>query len=203
MKIDFVWSFIYEEQMHLPEGSFYDRNKAEKEVLEFIKLLRKDWKPIEKDVLLYIEKVSGLKWKKEELKCYVVSLSKHMPISDPLTISIKFKAGEEIFELTKERFLDMMIHELIHNLFIQNSNVLTSYFKNLINGKYGSTNWNTAIHIPLHAIHEKVFLKFFSKERFDEELESCSYYPEYKESWEIVMKEKSDKILEDMRRSII
>lgn len=202
-KVDFIWSDIYQENIHLPIGTNYDSVKFEKESLEFIEKVKLDWCQIEKDMFKYMEKITGLSWKLEDIKCYFLHISSYLPISDPLTISINLWTLDEIFTLSKERFIDMLVHELIHNLFIQNKNLLNPYFKELLNGRYGNFSVNTACHIPVHAIHEQIFLKFFGEKRLAEEIESCKYYPDYKESWKIVRKIKGLNIIQDMKKSVL
>jgi hypothetical protein len=130
-------------------------------------------------------------------------MSEFGPISDPLTIPIQLKHKKEIFTLTIERFFDMLTHELIHNLFIQNKDRLNKYFDSLINKKYKNLSWNITIHIPVHAIHKEIFDKFFEKKRFKEEIKACSYYSEYKKAWDVTLKEGSKKIIGDLRKSLI
>jgi len=197
MQVEFKYSFIYEQQIHHP-GEF-DFNIVENEVKNFISNLKSDWNRVEKDLIDYLQKITNLKFKSNKINCYVVHTSSYMPISDPLTIAINLKTDNGTFGLEKERYLDMMIHELIHNLFIENEKETDRYFKELFSGKY-SNNWNISIHVLVHAIHKKIFDKFFSKERLDEELEISNYYPDYKEAWDIVMKEGEDSIIENLKR---
>ena len=191
MNVEFRWSFIYEIQHH-PER--FDPSKIEEESKDFIVSLIEEWNKVKEGVISYIEELTNLKYKSQKINCYVIHTSTMNPISDPLSIAINFKMGDEIFTLTKERFVDMMIHELIHNLFIENEKETKEYFNKLLSGMY-SDNWNISTHVLIHAIHKKIFEKFFEKKRFDEEIESSSYYPDYKTAWEIVEKEGSDEII--------
>ena len=125
-----------------------------------------------------------------------------MPISDPLTIPIQFESGNEILSLTPERFIDMMIHELIHNLFIQNNKEMGDYFK-FISKKYEKEEFDTSIHLLLHAIHKKIFEKYFEKARLKEEIKMNSFYPNYKRSWEIVNEQGEDFIIKEFKDYII
>jgi hypothetical protein len=201
-KIKFIWSDIYQEKVHLPINMDYNHFKFEKDSREYISKVIMDWAGIEKEILSFMAELVGLKWKSQEISCYYLYVSPYLPISDPLTISISLSTPEGIFTLSKERFIDMLIHELIHNLFIQNKDELTKYFEVLLKGKYGSSNIITASHIPLHAVHEQIFLRFFAKERFDEEIEISDYYPEYKESWDIVKRVGGLNIIKDIKESV-
>jgi len=202
-KIEFRWSFIYQEEIHLLKNEKYNRDVWEKYVESFIHKLKKEWNKNGYDILKYMEQITGLKWKENKIICYVIKMSEFGPISDPLTIPIQLKHKKNIFTLTTKRFFDILIHELIHNLFIQNKDKLSKYFDSLINKKYKNLSWNIAIHVPVHAIHKEIFDKFFEKRRFKEEIEACSYYPEYKKAWDLVISEGSKKIIEDLRKSLI
>ena len=199
IKVNFIWSSIYEQTIHAPSiDEEFDYKKSKEFVNSFIKEIEPLWKKIEDKIFNYCENMTDLKWKKKEIVAYVIKISSIMPISNPLTIPIQFKSREKIFTLSKERFIDMMIHELIHNLFIQNEKEMKDYF-NFILKKYKDENFNTSIHLLLHAIHKKIFIKFFKKERLNQEIEMNKFYPDYKRSWEIVKKEGENKIINDFK----
>lgn len=202
-KIEFRYSFIYQEEIHLPKIKNYNREIWEKEVNALILKIKKEWAKLSKHVLKYMEKITKLKWKEDKIICYVIKLSEFGPISDPLTIPINLKYKKNIFTLNVDRFIDVFVHELIHNLFIQNENKIDRYFEELINKKYKSLPWNTKIHIPVHAIHKKIFDKFFGEQRLKKEIKACSYYPEYRKAWEIVLEEGENKIIKKLKQSII
>jgi len=198
-EVDFVWSFIYEQIIHNPTvDERFDSERYEKFVNSFIKKIKPIWKKLEQEIFDYCKKITGLKWKKDNIVVYVIKISSIMPISDPLTIPIQFQSEKEIFSLTPEKFIDMMIHELIHNLFIQNGEEIGNYFEYILR-KYKKEDFDTAIHLIVHAIHKKIFLKFFSRERLNKEIKDCSFYPPYKRSWEIVNEKGEDRIIEEFK----
>ena len=55
------------------------------------------------------------------------------------------------------------------------------------------------MHLIVHALHEKVMISVFDKERLNSEIKSNEYYPEYKRSWKIVQENGSDKIIEEFK----
>jgi len=202
-KINFKWSFIYQEEIHLPKSIKYNREFSEKYVKNFIKEVSGKWEKIGNDILKYMEDITNLKWKKSEIECYVIEVSQFGPISDPLTIPISLFCKDQISSLSVDRFIDMLIHELIHNLFVQNEDkIMDNYFNYLIK-KYKGVGWNAAIHVPVHAIHKEIFMKFFDNKRLQSEIDACSYYPEYSKAWEIVMKEGSKRIIKTMKKFLI
>ena len=197
VKINFVWSFVYQESIHSKnvKSEIYDLESYKKYVLDFIKEVKVLWEKVESDVLEYIEKISMLKWKKKEIDCYVIKISNFGPISIPLTIPIHLETERGVSTLTHERFIDFLVHELIHNIFSQNEKKTDKYFDYLILEKYKNESFNTAIHVPVHAIHKKIFLKYFNKERLDNEIKMSGYYPDYKKAWDIVNKRGEDLII--------
>ncbi len=199
VKINFIWSFIYEQAIHnLTVKENFDYEKYQKYIEDYLKKVKNIWKSKEKQVLNSCEKITSLKWKKKEISVYVIKRSSIMPISDPLTIPIQFESEEGIFSLSPERFVDMMVHEIIHNLFIQNEEEMGNYFKFILD-KYKNEDFDTAIHLLLHSIYKKIFEKHFNKDRLDEEIEMSSFYPSYKKSWEIVNKIGEDSIIKEFK----
>jgi len=185
--------------LHIPRGVKYDINKSTATADAFISNVKKKWNPLESQVLGYISRVSGLKWKRKEITCYVPKISWAAPFSDPLTIPITTFKNKKTYTKSVDRFIDVLTHELIHNIFIDNEKELHRYFKHLIHKKYKRFKFATAIHVPLHAIHEKVFHKFFSRNRLKSEINFCKNWSAYNASWEIVLKEGNEAILKDLK----
>lgn len=199
VKINFVWSFIYEQTIHNPTvKENFDYEIYKRYIENYLKKIKNIWKTKEKQVLNSCEEITGLKWKKESISVYIIKISSIMPISDPLTIPIQFESGEEIFSLTPERFVDMMVHEIIHNLFIQNEEEMGNYFEFILE-KYKNEDFDTAIHLLLHSIHKKILKKHFDQKRLYEEINMSSFYPSYKKSWEIVNKVGEDVIIKEFK----
>jgi len=204
-KVNFVWSFIYQSDIHsiFVKTENFDLNKYESFIMKFKTELEKEWLGKEREILTYMEEISGLKWKEKKVDCYLIKRSIFMPISVPLTIPIELEHEENIYPITKERFIDTLVHELIHILFFQNENIGNKYFDYLISKRYSKEQFNTAIHVPVHAIHKKIFLKFFKKDRFEEELRMSDFYQDYKKAWDIVNEEGEDEIIEELRSYVL
>lgn len=199
----FKSSWIYQTIIHSSPGFVYDSEKI-KEVESFISKIEGLWRPIENKVLSFISEVSSISWEsKSPINCYVVHTSHFLPLSDPLTIPMNFDSGKKIYGISPARFIDFFIHELIHNLFIQSSlKQLSSYFRWINhNCPYRGSNENVNVHISVHALLKKVFLKFFDEKRLKEEVEQASFYPDYKEAWGIVTKIGEDRVLNDILKN--
>ena len=195
-KIIFQYSWLYD-QNWIKWIKIYKRYKIQynhtiKEILNYIKNIDKYWKKYEKPILKELSQISRLKWKSKEIPCYVVGDC--VPFSDPLTIGM-YK--------DKDWFVNNLIHELIHQLFTQNGNIEKSKRAwNYINRKYRDKPFNTRIHIPLHAIHSHIYLRFFNEKRLSRDIKLIKFLPEYKKSWEIVREEGYKKIISEFRERV-
>src|SRR3989344_4484529 len=68
--------------------------------------------------------------------------------------------------------------------------------------KDAKENRSVRIHIPLHAFHAHIYLKFFGRKMFERELRIMTKYPEYKRSWNIVQKEGYASIIKEFKARI-
>lgn len=167
---------------------------SEKVIRQYIKKVEKLWRKDEKKILAELSKISGLKWKYKEITCFVVGRCR--PFSHPLTIPI--------YKKHPNAFIDTLIHEMIHQLFIQPGNLKRSrkvweYF----NRKYKNQHFITIIHIPLHAMYFHIFLKFYNDKRLNKDIEWSVAFPSYKRSWDIVQKEGYQNIVKEFRKRLI
>ncbi len=109
--------------------------------------------------------------------------------SDPLTLRIYNKT---------DYCVDVLIHELIHQLLTQNEAGNWNVWK-YFHEKYKAESFKTRIHIPVHAIHWYIYLKFFSEKRLKRDIELDSKHFEYKKSWDIVAKEGYLNIIQNLK----
>ena len=157
-KIIFKYSRIYDE---IWRAGFLKKNSreyypSERKILNYIKKIEKVWRGYERKILTELSNVTHLKWKVRSIYCYVVGRCK--PISEPLTLPL--------YEKHPDFFVDMLTHELIHNLFIQEGNLKkTKKAWNYFQKKYKKESPRTIIHILLQAIHTHIYLKFFNERR--------------------------------------
>jgi hypothetical protein len=194
MKIVFKYSWIYDDQFRQGYKSFKDKPSykypSKEMILKFKNELEALWKKDGDSVLAELSKVTGLKWKEEKITCYIVGWS--MAFSDPLTLPV-YKNAQDGF--------DSLTHELVHQLFIQNEEKEDAVWKYFLTA-YKNEPYNTRIHIPVHAIHEHIFRKLFSKERLEDEIKVMASYKDYKRSWEIVTKEGYKNIIKKFKQRL-
>lgn len=162
------------------------------QVRTYIKKVEKIWRKHEKKVMTEISKTIGLKWT-EDVKCYVVGHAR--AFSDPFTMSMAKDPND---------FIDTLIHELMHQILaVQKGNrKRTSKAWDYIYKNYQKEFITTKNHIPVHAIHKHIYLKFFGNKRLQKDIKSCQKWPAYKISWEIVEKEGYENIIREFRKRI-
>jgi len=161
-----------------------------KKIESYTMAVKKVWKKEEKSILKEMSKITGLKWKEKKIICYVVGIGRSY--SDPLTVRL-FK--------NKSDFVDILTHELIHQIQMQNSSRIKNWFK-YINKKYKTETGLTRGHILLHAIHWKILEKMFGKGRLKKNIKSLQKLKDYKRAWKIVEKEGADEIIKKFKKII-
>ncbi len=185
-KIIFRYSWIYDQ---IWKGN-KKKYPSQRKILDYIKEIEKLWKRYEKKILSELSKISHLKWKSKFIYCYIVGRCK--PFSDPLTIPV-YK--------NKNYFIDVLTHELIHQLFIQNLRQSKKAWAYIFK-KYKKESHTTKIHIPLHAIHTHIYLKFYGEKRLNRDIKLISFLRDYKKSWEIVQREGYQNIIREFTKRI-
>ena len=186
-KILFKYSWIYDniwkDYLILKKGKSKEEFLSQKKITNYLKIISKLWDKEEKKILKEISNSSKLKWRRKQIVCYIISAGKS--ISDPLTIKI-FK--------NKNDFIDLLIHELIHQILTQNKNQVSKYIKYL-RKKYKDKSLTTQNHIILFAIYTKIMLKLFNKKRLNREFKRAKKKGEYLDAWKIMDEEGYENIL--------
>lgn len=189
-KIIFKYSWVYDQNWK-KWIKLYDKSSKKYpsyyEIQRYIKKVEKLWREDEEKVLIELSKKMGLKWKEKTIACYIVGRCREF--SDPLTMPIHYKP---------DYFIDVLVHELIHQLLIQNEGVCWSAWK-YFHEKYKDDEFNTRIHVPVHALHWHIFMRFFGEKNLKRELKIMGKYPDYKRAWDIVRQEGYGSIIKEFK----
>ena len=148
MKIDFHYSTIYDDMLTEMSKKRQDLYQV-REVTTFMDKFEKEWKKKENKIISAIEKNSKLKFKKN-ITAYFVRNMLFAGISAPLTIR---------FNKHIKKTETILIHELIHNVFIQNKEKAVK----LIAKTYPEEDWSFKIHIPVLLIQKRVFQTIYGQ----------------------------------------
>ncbi|HUW72101.1 MAG TPA: hypothetical protein VMV66_02875 [Candidatus Humimicrobiaceae bacterium] len=192
-KIIFKYSWIYDQTWK--EG-WLARKKTKnypssKKVFNYIKKVRRTWKKEEKRALQEISRITDLKWKSKSIDCYVVGRCR--PFSYPLTMPI--------YEKYPDYFIDVLTHELIHNIFIQNEKETEKAWR-FFEKKYKKESRITKNHIVLHAIHSHIYSKLYNEKRLKRNIKFTNRFPDYKKSWQIIQKVGYRNIIDEFVKRI-
>lgn len=187
-KTQFHRSHIYDQRLAHPKGFVMPKDSF---IYKNTRKLELKWRKIEKKILKELEKVTGLKWQESHIYIYITSGAGWF--SEPLTMSIT----EDI-----DAMLDTLIHEFIHRILSENENweiIRKKWFKLTgKTGKYKRENLNTRIHVPIHAIHKHIFLKFFSQKKLELEIERMKNDKDYAQAWKIVQSRDYKEIIKTL-----
>ncbi len=190
-KIIFKYSWVYDQrqkevaEFRLGKDTIYP---SPVQIKNYIKKAEKTWRVQENNILSEISKITGLKWKEKNIICYVVGNC--IPFSDPLTL--------KVYSKDYDRFVDVLIHELIHHFDAGHSSTVRKYYSK----KYKNESHKTMIHIFTHAFHQHIYLKFFGEKRLKKEILIASKYPEYKRAWDIVKTEGYENIIKEFKKRL-
>lgn len=187
-----------------PELKFYMSPFYEGQLIEFNpqkpnELPRKEFRELVEKIKLrkvqlhqYLEELTRIlqiKWERKEIEVWFVNVH-HRSFSHPTTISIVDAKGPR----DVEEIIDITMHELTHVMLY-----LHPLFKEALeklNNDYPDTTVNTRIHILVHAALAKYYQNVRGLHRMEMDRQYLEIYPEYKLSWDIVVKEGPEKILE-------
>ena len=158
--------------------------------------VQKVWDVHSGRILPAMAKTSGLRWKRKEIRAYVVS-SVRYPFSEPLTLWIGVKGENMDGQVTS------LVHELSHTLFDDNEETLGNYWKKLKASLKGETA-STIVHVPVHGLMVETFQTVFGddSERYLKQerwWERSKANPDmkgsYARSWDIVKEEGAANVM--------
>ncbi len=188
-KIIFKHSYIYSKNI-----AYWQKKDISEKGLEKLKQhkdkLERVFKKEGKKILPAIERASGLKWHQNEIACYIVKNS--FSFSDPLTIG--FEKGPKKIEY----YVDVLTHELIHQILTEKENWLKIEKNwNKLMRKYKKYSWRTKVHVIVHAIHAEVLKSIFNEKRLQSEIKNTKS-PDYIKAWEVVLMDGSKNIIKEL-----
>jgi len=207
-KIEFTYSSIYDKVWEnfirissKRKGYFYPPRRV---ILKYMQRVGRRWYQDDfgSQILVYMSRITKLKWSDNKIHCYLVGNCQ--PFSDPVTIPLYYKKPNH-FDI--ERFINVLIHELIHQLLNQEDN--PSRTKNAwkyFYKRYRGESESTKTHILVQAIHQAIYLKFFSEKELKKDIEIAKQFtkkdPVYARAWQIVEKDGYQNIIAEFRKRI-
>jgi hypothetical protein len=153
-----------------------------------IKIYRNEWDAYGEKALTAMQKITGLHFKRNQIKIFVVS-GNDRPFSSPIVVKSRY---------SKIDFLSVAIHELIHCLFTDN--------QGKIGNTYSVAHENTIVadHIVLHAILKHIYLDVFKEpERLHADIKKANNSKfGYSTAWKIVQDSDYKMIISDFKKRL-
>lgn len=150
IRIKDAWLLRDNASRHLHElwgkdSELADDKWMEKRVADYITA----WKPFEATILSGMTNTLGLSFHQNTIDVYIAPW--FMAFSDPMVIGVMSEP---------DLFVDILTHELLHRLLTDNTSVsqvtdLIEPWKKLFGDQH---NFNTLVHIPVHAVHKAIYL---------------------------------------------
>lgn len=180
-KLIIQYSGIYDQQIRSWQGKEF--KPCVKEALSYCKKLQQKWDTIGNKAFASLSSVSGLEWQKPIIDCWVVQRTR--PFSMPLTIPMR----EDV-----DKMLEILIHELVHNLIVQNSDRIKKGYPK----RYEKFSRLTRIHILVHAILHETLLEIYGKKQTEVFIKGYDRIrPDYKIAWDVVKEEGAKNIIKE------
>ncbi len=186
-----IWKKFLRDKKRMKKTPLSERNRIKK-TFEYIEKVEKSWKKDERKILEELSGITGLEWTEEFIICYIIWVGKNIGI--PLTVRVHSDTDE---------FINTLIHELIHYLLVYgNNSKLSLKARNYFNRKYRNENQKVISHIPVFAIMQFIFLKFFDMKRLEKHINMMKSSPDYARAWQIVQQEGYHNIIREFRARI-
>jgi hypothetical protein len=184
-KLIFRRSWLYDKTL-LRKKNFI--KPSEKVLEQHLLKTNREWAKLGTKILTEISRVTKLNWYEKEIVCYLTYGV--TPYSDPLTFNIYSD-------------IDTLTHELIHRILSEpeNQKRLNRNREKLMR-KYTKESQKTKTHIRIHAIHQVVLKNLFGEKRLSLEKKKFIHYKDYVRAWEIVEKDGSENIINELTRGL-
>lgn len=195
VRIMFSDLLYYSESQNLAKSYNRKIEISEEECYRQTHAYKKAWAKKEDAIVTGMQKIFGLTFYKPVID--VTLAPAFGPKSLPLIINFQYKS---------DMFIDILTHELFHNLFTDNQYVQHGKRDNLIEV------WRelfpedltptTRVHIPVHAGLKAIYLDVLDEpKRLARDIEECQQWPDYKAAWEYVEQHDYKKIIKKFKDS--
>lgn len=186
IRIKDAWLLRMNASRHLHElwSKDGDRLASDEEMEEIVKNYEEAWRGREEQILKSLTNLYGLSFRKNIIDVHIAPWFN--AFSEPLVIGVTNDPDE---------FIDVLAHELLHCLFVDNTNLpyknnaLLKEWQSLFGEDY---DFNTLVHIPVHAGMKYLYLDVLKEPyRLDRDLEKPtankdSWGKPYVDAWDYV-----------------
>lgn len=194
VRILFSYLLYYGESQTLAKAHNQKIQISEQECINKTKVYRTAWELKEKQILTAMQDLFGLNHHKSTIDVYLAPF--FIPKSAPLIIN---------FRHDPDQFVDVLTHELLHNLFTDNQYIKHDDDKYLIpvwQKLFGKKDIIELVHIPIHAGLKAIYLDVLKEPyRLKRDILECQKWPEYKAAWNYVEENDYKEIINKFKLS--
>jgi hypothetical protein len=172
--------------------SLFSRYPCEEEVRRRLIQVKEEWNKYSNQILTKLAQVSGLQWSEPIITCYLVGWSSS-PYSDPVTLPSYESIEDSVYTIT---------HEIIHRLFVQNSELIDSTRQYFREGSYSKElPRGTRTHIRLYALQAKVVSEIAGLS-LEHLAKTVPKKKAYQKAWSFIKEEGHEKVLQEFINSL-
>lgn len=149
---------------------------------EWTENYRQAWAEYEEKILRGITEALGVQFRQPIIDAHTAPGIRAM--SDPLILNFMFYP---------DQFVDSLTHELIHVLLTDNDKyslkdtVATTRLDTAWTKMFGTHDFETLVHIPVHALHKYIYLDVLNEpDRLERDKKTAAEDPAYVRAWEYV-----------------
>jgi len=157
---------------------------------------RATWQAYEPRIIPALEHLLGMSFRQSIIDAHTVPGIRDM--SDPLIIS---------FMTDADGFIDRLTHELIHKLLTDNTvyslndTTKPTWLGDEWQKLFGAHDFDTLVHIPVHAIHKHIYLDILKEPgRLERDIASTADNKPYADAWKYVQDHDYMKVIDDLQK---
>jgi len=172
--LDPIFTFYCQNNPALKDSGWNDWTPPTRDkISEIIKKYREAWNKRSFNILRSIKNKTGLNFKHNLIDVYIVSGNNRQ-----LSLPIVIKSG-----YSSDEFVEVLTHELIHQLFNDNSDVVCGdFFKEM----FPNETETTQEHIVTFALLEYIYIEILGDISYINNSRDNSKNPDYQKAWMIV-----------------
>lgn len=149
------------------------------------------WSQCGEDILKGICDILDLEFSQNSIDIYIAPWFN--PISDPMVVGPAFTSADAL--------VNTITHELIHRLLTDNTTIAYNHdFLADWKQAFGANHeWNTLVHIPVHAVMKKLYLDVINRpDLLEFDIANTKSNPPYAKAWQYVNNEGYDEIIDKL-----
>lgn len=193
-KINIRYVRIYDTQFRTLYTALKKPYPPQHKIEDYTLKAQKAWKLYDKKIISEIPKLTNLAWQEQVIHVYIVGGTGLNSFSTPLTI---------LYGYTEQRFVEVLVHELFHQNFHQGKNYSKAQKSwGWIKKTFSKDEVVTQQHTMIFAFLTKIYKKYFTEDRLQNEIARNQKNPAYKKAWDNVRSYGHEYLINEFTKKI-